>query len=203
MTSASKIMLSMKRTPAKKRKQDGNKDAKSVAGKEGQKTQKRTTSVKDPPTASTNSTNNTNNPQASDANSTNGTSLRAACTNSTNDADDPKASGANSTNGTIDADTANTNNYDNYANAKKMGDAPLGVQQTTQSQGTTNSNKSNTIESDSKQANDVAPGQKDDKNVRHFVTFEFMHTIAHVILCWSLSLIQYILLWNILHFLLS
>jgi hypothetical protein len=92
----------------------------------------------------------------------------------------------------IDADTANTNNYDDNANAKKTGDAPPDVQQTTQSQGTTNSNKSNAIESDSKHTNNDAPGLKDDENVSYFVTF-FMHTIAHVILCWSPSLIQYIL----------
>ncbi len=94
-----------------------------------------------------------------------------ACTNSTNNADDPKASGANSTNGTINADTENTNNYDNGANAKKMDDAPPNTQQTTQSQLTTNSDKSNVIKSDSKHANDDAPGQKDDKNVSNFVTF--------------------------------
>jgi hypothetical protein len=52
----------MKRTPAKKRKQDGNKDAKSVAGQERQKTQKCTTSVKDPPTAGTITTNDADNP---------------------------------------------------------------------------------------------------------------------------------------------
>jgi hypothetical protein len=161
----------MKRTPIKKRKQDGNKDAESVAGQEGQKTQKRTTIVKDLPAAGTNSTDNANNPQASSANSTNGTSSRAAHTNSTNDANDPKASGTNSTNGTIDADMANTNNYDNGANAKKMDDAPPDAQQTTQSQGTTNSDESNAIKSDSKHANNDAPHQKDDKNVSYFVTF--------------------------------
>ncbi len=152
----------MKRTPIKKRKQDGNKDAKSVAGQEGQKTPKCTTSVKDPPVAGTNSTNDADNPQASGANSTNGTSSRAACTNSTNDTNDPKASGANSTNGTIDADMANTNNYDNGANAKKTDDALPNAQQITQSQGTTNSDESNAIKSDSKHANDDAPGQKND-----------------------------------------
>ncbi len=94
-----------------------------------------------------------------------------AYTNSTNDADDPKVSGANSTNGTINADTANTNNYDKDANAKKTGDAPPKVQQATQSQGTTNSKESNAIKSDSKHANDDAPGQKDDKNVSYLVTF--------------------------------
>ncbi len=160
----------MKRTPAKKRKQDGKDDAKSVAGREGQKTWKHTTSIKDPPTAGTNSTNDANNPQASGANSTNGTSSLAARTNCTNDAKDPKASGANSTNGTINADTAYTNNYDNDANAKKTGDAPPNVQQTTQSQGTTNSNKSNAIKSDSEHANFDAPGQKDDMKVSYFVT---------------------------------
>ena len=95
--------------------------------------------------AGTNSTNNANDPQASGANSTNGTSSRAAQTNSTNNADDPKVSGANSTDGTINADMANTNNYDNGANAKKMDDAPPDAQQTTQSQGTTNSDESNAI----------------------------------------------------------
>jgi hypothetical protein len=45
------------------------------------------------------------------------------------------------------------------------------VQQTTQSQGTTNSNKSNAIESDNKHANNDAPSKKDDKNVSYFVTF--------------------------------
>ena len=110
--------------------------------------------------AGTNSTNDADDPQASGANSTDGTSSRPACTYSTNNANNPKASGANSTNGTIDADTANTNNYDNNTNAKKTGDAPPDIQQTTQSQGTTNSNKSNAIESDSKHANDDAPGQK-------------------------------------------
>ncbi len=161
----------MKCTPIKKCKQDGNKDAESVAGPEGQKTWKCTTSVKDPPTVGSNSTNDADNPQASGANSTNGTSSRAACTNSTNNADDHKASGANSTNGTIDADTANTNNYDNSANAKKMDNAPPDAQQTTQSQGTTSSDKSNAIESDSKHANNDAPGQKDDKNRSYFITF--------------------------------
>jgi hypothetical protein len=161
----------MKRTPIKKRKQDGNKDAKSIAGQEGQKTQKHTTNVKDPLAAGTNSTSNADDPQLSGVNSTNGTSSRAARTNSTNDANDSKASGANSTNGTIDADTANTNNYDDGANAKKTDDALPNAQQTTQSQGTTNSDKSNATESDSKYANDDAPGQKDDKNVSYFVTF--------------------------------
>ncbi len=135
----------MKRTPIKKRKQDGNKYAESVAGGEGLKTWNCSTSVKDPPAAGTNSTNNADNPQASGANSTDGTSSHAACTNSTNNADDPKASGANSTNGTINADTANTNNYGNGANAKKTDDAPLDAQQTAQSQGTTNSDESNAI----------------------------------------------------------
>ncbi len=121
--------------------------------------------------AGTNSINNTNNPQAAGANSTNGTSSRAACTNSTNNANNPKASGANSTDGTIDTDMASTNNYDNNANAKKMGDAPPKKQQSTQSQGTTNINKSNAIKSDSKHATDDAPGHKDDKNVSYFVTF--------------------------------
>jgi hypothetical protein len=87
----------MKCTPIKKRKQDGNKDAKSIAGQEGKKTQKCTTSIKDPPVAGTNSTDNADNPQASGTNSTNGTSSCAACTNSTNNANDPEASGANST----------------------------------------------------------------------------------------------------------
>ncbi len=136
----------MKFTPIKKRKQDGNKDAKSVAGQEGQKTWKHTTSIKDPPAAGTNSTDDANNPQASGANSTNGTSSRTAHTNSTNDADDPKASGTNSTNDAIDADTANTNNYDDGANAKKRDNAPPNAQQTTQSQGTSNSDESNAIE---------------------------------------------------------
>ncbi len=138
--------------------------------REGQKTWKRTTSVKDPPAAGTNSTDNTNNPQASGANSTNGTSSRAARTNSTKDANDPKASGANSTNGTINADTANTNNYDNGANAKKADNALHDAQQTNQSQGTINSDESNAIKSDSKHANNYAPGQKDDENVSYFVT---------------------------------
>ncbi len=80
-------------------------------------------------------------------------------------------SGTNSTDGTINAVTAKTINYDNDANAKKTGDALPDVQQTTQSQGTTNSNNSNAIESDSKHASDDAPGQKDDKNVSYFVTF--------------------------------
>jgi hypothetical protein len=52
-----------------------------------------------------------------------------------------------------------------------MGNAPPDVQQTTQTQGTTTSNKSNAIKSDSKHANNDAPGQKDDKNVSYFVTF--------------------------------
>ncbi len=65
----------------------------------------------------------------------------------------------------------NTNNYDNSANAKKMDNALSYAQQTTQSQGTTNSDESNAIKSDSKHANDDAPGQKDDKNVSYFVTF--------------------------------
>ncbi len=150
---------------------DGKEYAESIAGREGQKTQKCTTSVKDPPTAGTNSTNNANDPKASGANSINGTSSRAPCTTSTNNANNPKASGANSTNGTINADMANTNNYDDDANARKTGDAPPNIQQTTQPQGTTNSNKSNAIKSDSEHANDDAPGQKDDKNVRYFITF--------------------------------
>jgi hypothetical protein len=161
----------MKCTPIKKCKQDGNKDAESIAGQEGQKTQKCTTSVKDPPATGTNSTDGADNPQASGANSTNGTSSCAACTNSTNNVDDPKASGTNSTNGTIDADMANTNNYDDGANAKKTEDAPPNAQHTTQSQGTTNSDKNNAIESDSKRANNDAPGQKDDENVSYFVSF--------------------------------
>ncbi len=171
MTPTTKIISTMKRTSAKKRKQDGNKDAKFVAGWEGQTSQKRITSIKDPPTAGTSSTNNADNPQASGANSTNGTSSRTARTNSTNDADNPKVSGANSTDVSIDADTANTNNYDGDANAKKTGDAPPNVQQTTQTQGTINSNESNAIKSDTKHANDDAPGQKDDENVRDLVTF--------------------------------
>jgi hypothetical protein len=65
---------------------------------------------------------------------------------------------------------ANTNNYDDSANAKKTDDAPPDAQQTTQSQGTTKCNESNTIKSDSKHAKDDAPGQKDDENVSYFVT---------------------------------
>ncbi len=126
----------MKHTPIKKCKQDGNKDAKSVAGQEGQKTWKHTSSVKDPSVAGTNSTNDADDPQASGAKSTNGTSSRVACTNSTNNADDPKASGANSTNGTIDADMVNTNNYDDCANAINTDNAMPNAQQTTQSQRT-------------------------------------------------------------------
>jgi hypothetical protein len=137
----------------------------------GKKLEKCTTSVRDPPAAGTNSTNNTDNPQASGASCTDGTSSRAACTNNTNDYNDPKASGANSTNGTIDADMANTTNYDDGVNAKKTDDALPDAQQTTQSQGTTNSDNSNAIKSDSKHTNDDAPGQKDDENVSYFVTF--------------------------------
>jgi hypothetical protein len=121
--------------------------------------------------AGTNSTNDANDPQASGANSTNGTSSCAACTNSTNNTNDLKVSGANSTNGTINADTANTNNYDDGVIAKKTDDAPPDAQQTTQSQGTTNGDKSNAIKSESKHANNDAPGQKDDKKVSYFVTF--------------------------------
>jgi hypothetical protein len=66
---------------------------------------------------------------------------------------------------------ANSNNYDDGANAKKTEDALPNAQQTNQSQGTTNSDKSNAIKSDSKHANDDAPGQKDDKNVSYFATF--------------------------------
>jgi hypothetical protein len=66
---------------------------------------------------------------------------------------------------------ANTNNYDNGAHAKKTDDAPPNAQQTTQSQGTTNSNESNAIKSDSKHANNDASTQKDDENVSYFITF--------------------------------
>jgi hypothetical protein len=52
-----------------------------------------------------------------------------------------------------------------------MGNAPPNIQQITQSQGTTNSNESNAIKSDSEHANFEAPGQKDDKKVSYFVTF--------------------------------
>jgi hypothetical protein len=52
-----------------------------------------------------------------------------------------------------------------------MDDAAPDAQQTTQSQGTTNSDESNAIKSDSKHANDDAPGQKDEENVSYFVTF--------------------------------
>jgi hypothetical protein len=75
------------------------------------------------------------------------------------------------TNGTINADTD-----DNDADAKMMGDTLPYAQQTPQSQQNTNSNAA---ESDSTQANEVAPG----KNVSYFITFSLMHTIAHVILC--------------------
>jgi hypothetical protein len=126
---------------------------------------------KRPPAAGTNSTDNANNPQASGANSTNGTSSRAAHTYSINNANDLKASGTNSTNGTIDADMANTNNYDDSSNAKKTDNVLPNAQQSTQSQGTTNSDKSNAIKSYSKHANNDAPGQKDDENVSYFVTF--------------------------------
>ncbi len=61
-TLAAKIISTMKRTPAKKCKQDGNKDAKSVAGQEGQKNWKHTTSIEDPPTAGTNTTNDAKDP---------------------------------------------------------------------------------------------------------------------------------------------
>jgi hypothetical protein len=80
-------------------------------------------------------------------------------------------SSANSTNGTIDADTANTNNYDDGANAKKTDDAPPNTKQTNQYQGTSNNDESNAIKSDSKHANNDAPGQKDDKNVSYLVSF--------------------------------
>jgi hypothetical protein len=52
-----------------------------------------------------------------------------------------------------------------------MDDAPPNAQQTTQSQGTTNSDESNAIKLDSKHAHNDAPGQKDDENVSYFVTF--------------------------------
>ncbi len=56
------------------------------------------------------------------------------------------------------------------ADANSTGNAQPDKQQTNlQSQGTTNSNKSNAVS--------------------YFVTFYLMHTIAHVILCWSPSLI--------------
>jgi hypothetical protein len=57
------------------------------------------------------------------------------------------------------------------ADAKSTGNAQPDEQQTNlQSQGTTNSNESNAVS--------------------YYVTFYFMHTIAHVILCWSSSLIR-------------
>jgi hypothetical protein len=150
-------------------------------------------------------TNSASNPQAS----TNGTSLPAAGASSNNNADNSKVSGTNgtdgtinaeadednanvkkTTNGTIDAEmdeddanakkttdgTINPDTDDNDANAKMMGDTPPYAQQTLQSQKTTNSNAA---ESDSTQANEVAPGE----NVSYFATFSLMHTIAHVILC--------------------
>ncbi len=87
------------------------------------------------------------------------------------EADEDDANAKKTTNGTINADTD-----DNNAGAKMMGDTLPYAQQTPQSQWTTNSNAA---ESDSTQANEVAPG----KNVSYFVTFSLMHTIAHVILC--------------------
>ncbi len=75
------------------------------------------------------------------------------------------------TDGTINADTDDGN-----ADAKMMGDTSPYAQQTPQSQRTTNRDAA---ESDSTQANEVAPGQ----NVSYFVTFSLMHTIAHLILC--------------------
>jgi hypothetical protein len=75
------------------------------------------------------------------------------------------------TNGTINANTD-----DDDADAKMMGDTLPYGQQTLQSQQTTNSD---TAESDSMQANEVAPGQ----NVSYFITFSLIHTIAHLILC--------------------
>jgi hypothetical protein len=75
------------------------------------------------------------------------------------------------TDGTINADTD-----DDDADAKMMGDTPPYAQHTPQSQQITNSD---TAESDSTQANKVAPSQ----NVSYFVTFSLMHTISHVILC--------------------
>jgi hypothetical protein len=87
------------------------------------------------------------------------------------EADEDDANAIKTTNGTINTDTD-----DNNADAKMMGDTPPYAQQTPQSQQTTNSNAA---ESDSTQANKVAPGN----NVSYFVIFSLMHTIAHVILC--------------------
>ncbi len=149
--------------------------------------------------------NNANNPQVS----TNGTSPPVADTSSKNNANNTKASGTNGTDGIIDAEadednanakkmtngtieaeaneddanakkttdgTINADTDDDDADAKMMGDTPPYAQQTPQSHQTTNSNAA---ESDSTQANKVAPVQ----NVTYFVTFSLMHTIAHVILC--------------------
>jgi hypothetical protein len=85
--------------------------------------------------------------------------------------DEDDANAKKTTDGTINADTD-----DNNADAKMMGDTPPYTQQTLQSQQTTNRDAA---DSDSTQANKVAPGP----NVSFFVTFSFMHTIAHVILC--------------------
>jgi hypothetical protein len=94
-------------------------------------------------------------------------------TNGTVDAevDEDDANAKKTTDGTINAYTD-----DDDADAKMMGDTLPYAQQTPQSQQTTNSDAA---ESDSTQANKVAPGQ----NVRYFFTFSLMHTIAHVIFC--------------------
>jgi hypothetical protein len=86
------------------------------------------------------------------------------------EADEDDANAKKTTDGTIDADTD-----DDDADAKIMGDTQPYVQQTPQSQQTTNSDAA---ELDSTQANEVAPS----KNVSYFVTFSLVHTIAHVIL---------------------
>jgi hypothetical protein len=72
--------------------------------------------------------------------------------------------------------TKTINNVDNLeasrdADANSTGNAQPDKQQTNlQYQGTTNSNESNAVS--------------------YFITFYFMHTIAHAIFCWSLTLIQ-------------
>ncbi len=96
------------------------------------------------------------------------------------EADEDDANARKTTNGTINADMD-----DNHADAKMM-DTPPYAQQTLQSQQTTNSNAA---ESDSTQANEVAPS----KNVSYFVTFSLMHTIAHVFVTHSIySIMEYL-----------
>jgi hypothetical protein len=182
----------MARTPTKCKKKDdnivintptkckkgGSKDVQHHAATNNASDPQASTNGTSPPAAGTSSNNNPVNTKASGTNGTDGTI--------DTEADEDDANAKKTTNGTIDAEadeddvnakktidgTINADMDDNNADAKMMDDTLPYAQQTPQSQQTTNSNAA---ESDSTQANKVAPSKKC-KLFCHLLTYAYYCT---------------------------